>query len=169
MASKKIKEKNTYTYLYLNGQSTELEAGKDGVTQELIDYLEASDDEMRLQERYKRENDDPVFQHFLWRYQRSAKIMDSPIDQIPDENMDIFEILFPEEELMPIMRQMLPHVLEKLTDNQRNLIWEAYGLQKGDTEIAREQNVSREAIQNRRKKILRRVEKLLMEAISQKH
>ncbi len=169
MASKKTKRKITYTYLYLDGQTSELEVGKDGVTQELIDYLEASDDELRLQERYKRENDDPLFQHFMQIYERSSKVMDNPVDQIPDEEADIMRILYPEGSSTPNMLEMLPQVLEKLTESQRDLIWEAYGLQKGDTEIALEQNVTRLAIHNRRVKILKRVEKLLREAMSQKH
>ena len=58
---------------------------------------------------------------------------------------------------------MVNQIMTSLTENQRELIWEAYGMLRGDTEIAREQNVTREAIQNRRKKIMCRVEKLLQE------
>ena len=94
--------------------------------------------------------------------------MDNPIDQIPDDASDIMSILFPEDDSASRMLREMPKILDMLTDSQRDLIWEAYGLQKGDTEIAQEQNVTRIAIHNRRTKIMKRVEKLLKEAVSQK-
>ncbi len=168
MAIKKTKSTFTYTYEYQNGQISELEVGKDGVTQELIDFLNASDREISLQERYKNEHEDPVFQCFLRYYGKTSKAMDNPIDQIPDDASDIMSILFPEDDSISCMLMEMPKILEMLTESQRDLIWEAYGLQKGDTEIAQEQNVTRIAIHNRRTKIMKRVEKLLKEAVSQK-
>ena len=54
-------------------------------------------------------------------------------------------------------------LVKQLAENQQDLVWEAYGMLRGDTEIAKEQNTSRQAIQNRRNKIKSRIEKLLME------
>ena len=169
MASKKTKEKKTYTYYCLDGQTHEIEVGKDGVTEELMEYLNTSDDEIRLQERYKRENDDPLFQRFMRQYECNRKSMDNPIEQIMDESADIMSILYPEDQPVSPISEAMTQVLGMLTEDQRDLIWEAYGLQKGDTEIAREQHVTRVAIHNRRVKIMKRVEILLKEVMAQKH
>ena len=64
---------------------------------------------------------------------------------------------------MNITENKVRQAIEQLTENQQDLVWEAYGMLRGDTEIAKEQNTSRQAIQNRRNKIKSRIEKLLME------
>ena len=165
----KSKKKTTYTYQYLDGRSCEIEVGKDGVTKELLSFLEESDREMDLQMRYQRQNTDYFYLNCSKVFSDNpGDTREDPVNQLPDRNADIFSILFPEKPVMSSEIQQLSHVMDMLTEKQRDLIWEAYGLHKGDTEIAREQHVTREAIQNRRKKIIRRIEKLLKESASQK-
>jgi len=51
--------------------------------------------------------------------------------------------------------------MELLTEGQRDLIYELYGFCKSMADVAREQDVTYEAIQNRRSKIFRRLKKLI--------
>ena len=86
----------------------------------------------------------------------------NPIEQIADSKADIFKLLCPDE-TENVTEKKVRQAIEQLTENQQDLVWEAYGMLRGDTEIAKEQNTSRQAIQNRRNKIKSRIEKLLME------
>lgn len=163
MASQKKHETTTYTYQFQDGETTALEAGKEGVTEELILFLQISDNEMKLQTRYQRENESYTFQNAMRFHCSHPDTTVNPIECFPDPKADIFKILFSDEKGTSKDVEMVNQIMTSLTENQRDLIWEAYGMLRGDTEIAREQNVTREAIQNRRKKIMRRVEKLLQE------
>ena len=163
MAIQKKYESSTYTYQFLDGKASVLEAGQDGVTEELILFLQVSDNEMRLQTRYQLENESYEFQNAMKRHCADPDNTVDPIESFSDPRADIFKILFSAEKTASMEEKKVNEIMELLTENQRDLIWDAYGMLRGDTEIAREQNVTREAIQNRRKKIMRRGEKLLKE------
>ena len=166
MAPRKKGAKVTYTYTFQDGVSLVIEAGKDGVTKELIAFLNLSDHDMALQDRYQAENEDYGYQNILkWYFsvtsRNGGKQIDHPMYWFPDPKADIMRILFPEEKSVPQMIRKIEQAIEMLTESQRDLIWESYGLLKGDTEIAKSLNVSREAIQNRRKRILKQIQKLM--------
>lgn len=163
MALQKKYESTTYTYQFQEGAPAVLEAGKDGVTEELILFLQVSDNEMRLQTRYQLENESYAFQNAMKRHCANPDETVDPIERFADPQADIFKILFSDEKKASKEEEQVRRIIAQLTENQRELIWEVYGMLRGDTEIAREQNVTREAIQNRRKKLMRRVEKLLKE------
>ena len=60
-----------------------------------------------------------------------------------------------------LLLKKLETAMTQLTDGQRDLIYELYGFCKSMADIAREQEVSYEAVQNRRNKIFRRLKKLI--------
>ena len=151
-----------YTYYFQNNESCVLQAGKDGVTEELLRFLQENDRETGLQDRYQREREDYALKHALRAYCADPMSKLNPIEQIADSKADIFKLLCPDETENGTEKKVR-QAIEQLTENQQDLVWEAYGMVRGDTEIAKEQNTSRQAIQNRRNKIKSRIEKLLME------
>ena len=164
MATINRREKATYTYQFQDGASSSLEVGKDGVTAELIDFLKQSDHEFALQKRYQDDNESYAYQNAVSKYfSPSCNFSDHPMHWFTDPKATIEQILFSEEEVSPFedMLEKLDSVMEMLTDGQRDLIRDLYGLLKTDVEIAAEQNVTFQAIQNRRKKMLKRIEKLM--------
>ena len=164
MAKSTPRKKATYTYKFQDDASVTLEAGKDGVTKKLIVFLEESDRKFDLQKRYQEENESYAYQNAVAKYFSPAcNFSDHPMNWFADLGATIEQILFSEEEVSPFetMLEKLDSVMEMLTDGQRDLIRDIYGLMKTDTEIAAEQNVSFQAIQNRRKKMMKRIEKLM--------
>lgn len=169
MATKRTRKKISYIYQYLNGETAILEVGKDGVTKELLNFLKESDHEFELSSRYQTENESYEFQNFMKYFGNNPDgCIESPEAQIADPRAEIASILFPEDDSEDLPLEEVSRILQDLSENQQDLIWDAYGLLKGDTEIAKEQNVTREAIQNRRKRILKQVEKRLSGVNSQK-
>ncbi len=157
-----VKNTTTYTYENLDGSRYTLHAGKDGVTKKLIKFLRADDNDVLLQDRYQQENTCYDYQHATERADDSDYDNDavSPLEQIPDTRADIMQILYPEAEHNELILR-LREAVEELTDNQRDLIHDLYGLGKSLAEVAREQNVTRGAIQDRERKILARLRKMV--------
>ena len=159
--TKSTKKPVTYTYQSADGSTFTLEAGKDGVTKKLIQFLEESDRKADLDERYEAEQLDWKFRNAQITYEEQGDLLeDSPLERIADPDADIAAILFPEaeEDSLPLAR--LEEAIEQLTESQKDLVHELYGLRKSMSEVAREQGVSLTAIQNRRGKILRQLGKL---------
>ena len=151
-----------YTYHFQNNESYVLEMGKDGVTEELLRFLQDNDRETGLQDRYQREREDYHYQNSVRFQEDSPRETENLAFQIADPKADVFAALFPDE-TGNSLEDKIRRAIGQLTENQQDLIWEAYGMMRGDTEIAKEQNTSRQAIQNRRNKIKSRIEKLLAE------
>ena len=64
--------------------------------------------------------------------------------------------------LLPsVLVEKLRKAIEQLTDDQKDLILELYGLCKNNSQIGREKNVTEAAIRCRRDKIHRRIKKLM--------
>ena len=157
-----VKNTTTYTYENLDGTRYTLHAGKDGVTKKLIKFLRAEDNDVLVQDRYQQENTCYDFQHAAERADNSDYDNDavSPLEQIPDTRADIMQILYPEAEHNELILR-LRAAMEELTDSQRDLIHDLYGLGKSLAEVGREQGVNRAAILYRRNRILRQLAKFL--------
>ena len=61
------------------------------------------------------------------------------------------------------MIEALKAAMERLTPQQIDFIYERYGLQMSEVEIARRDGVSKQAIDNRRTKLFKRIRKLMEE------
>ena len=158
------KDTTSYTYESVDGSKRTIRVGEDGVTEEMILFLKASDNRMSLQDRYQEKHTSYDFRNAMDRFYCSPDPdVLCPLDQIPDPAADITRILFPEETDDPQMIEKLCVAIEKLTMEQKELVDALYHTRKKIMEIAREQNVTSGAIQNRRRKILARLRKILEE------
>ena len=162
---KKAKEQtNTYIYKSVDGTTITIRAGENGVTEEMIRVLKESDNEMNLQERYQEENENYFYRNAVEHFEKVPnEDEDHPLDRIADSRADIMEILFPDHAEDSVLMKKLEKAMEQLTEGQQDLIFELYGFCKSMADIAREQDVTLTAIQNRRNKIFRRLKKLIDE------
>ena len=159
---KTIEKATTYTYKSVDGTSRTIRVGEDGVTEEMIVLLRDSDREMDLQDRYQEENSSYEYQNAVARFEKIPnEDEDHPLERIADPRADIMKILFPDNAEDSLLLKKLETAMEQLTEGQRDLIYELYGFCKSMSDVAREQDVSYEAIQNRRSKIFRRLKKLI--------
>ena len=162
---KKAKEQaNTYTYKSVDGTMITIRAGENGVTEEIIRILRESDNDMNLQERYQEENESYSYRNAVEHFEKAPnEDEDHPLERIADGRADIMGILFPDRAEDSLLLQKLEKAMEQLTEGQQDLIYELYGFCKNMADIAREQDVTLTAIQNRRNKIFRRLKKLIDE------
>ena len=162
---KKAKEQaNTYTYKSVDGTMITIRAGENGVTEEMIRILRESDNDMNLQERYQEENESYSYRNAVEHFEKVPnEDEDHPLERIADGRADIMGILFPDRAEDSLLLQKLEKAMEQLTEGQQDLIYELYGFCKSMADIAREQDVTLTAIQNRRNKIFRRLKKLIDE------
>lgn len=156
----KPKNRTTYTYYSVDGSKTVIRSGEDGVTEEMILLLKSEDNQSHLQDRYQEEITDYGFLNAReWLDEHPDD--ENPRGEIIDPSADILRILFPDAEDISPMKEKLLRVFEQLTDNQKDLVYDLFGLCKTAIDVANEQDVSYQAIQNRRTKILKRLKKLL--------
>ena len=162
---KKAQEQaNTYTYKSVDGTMITIRAGENGVTEEMIRILRESDNDMNLQERYQEENESYSYRNAVEHFEKVPnEDEDHPLERIADGRADIMGILFPDRAEDSLLLQKLEKAMEQLTEGQQDLIYELYGFCKNMADIAREQDVTLTAIQNRRNKIFRRLKKLIDE------
>ncbi|MGX8705728.1 MAG: sigma factor-like helix-turn-helix DNA-binding protein, partial [bacterium] len=80
-----------------------------------------------------------------------------PIDNIVDKSADIFRQVFPEMKPSKKLIQKLQVYMGKLTNQQRDFIYDFFGLQMTVEDIARRDGVSHQAVTNRKNKILKRL------------
>lgn len=162
MANNSKKKAITYTYKSVDGSTQTIRIGEDGVTKKMILLLRDSDREMELQDRYQEENSSFEYRNAVERFEKiSNDDEDHPLNRIEDPKADIMEALFPDPEEDSMLLKKLEDAMNMLTNEQHDLIYELYGLLRTISEIAREQNVSRAAIQNRRTKILKKIQKMV--------
>ena len=154
----------TFTYKTVTGKYEMIHVGEDGVTQDWINFLEAEEHIVELQERYQMENTD---YGFLNATRSHGKHPDSgygdPLEQIPDPAADILQIICSGDAEIASEYSILKKAIEKLTSQQQDLIYELFYEQKTIAQIAREQSVTHGAIQDRRRKILTRLKNILSE------
>lgn len=159
-----------YAYITWDGEHNRnvthyLEVGKDGVTEELLIFLDEDDHDTDLQERYNDDNADYSFQNKQLTYCKNQKDENAtdPINEIEDKHADPFNLLFPEEEVTNEQLLQLISAMDNLTEAQRNLIYDHFGAKKTLEEIRQSEitstgkDVSQQAFSNRLKKIITRL------------
>jgi hypothetical protein len=73
------------------------------------------------------------------------------------------DLFMDEEPVSDMVSTFMKNVLPKLSEDQKNLIYDLYGANKDLKELAAESGTTYQAIQNRRKKLHTRIEKLMAE------
>lgn len=151
-----------------------LEVGKDGVTEEMLIFLDEDDHDVDLQERYDTENADYAFQNKQASHDCDPAKISDPLTEIVDKDADIFASLFPAEESVDETMAQLIAAMDKLTDAQHDLIYEHFGARKTLEEIrqaeiaATGKEITQQAVSNRLKKIITRLCKELDTPVSRK-
>ncbi len=165
----KKKQSITYTYWRWDEESKKnlpitITAGQDSVTEEHIIMLNELDRAAGLGDRYEQENRDYSTEN------KKSKLESDPDDCIGDpiENLGTrktdpaFFLEEKSDEPNPLVEQLLT-LMEKLTPQQIDLIYDLFGSQRQLTEIAKEEGKSVTAIYNRKSKIIARLRKLFAE------
>lgn len=146
--------------------------GENGENAEWVIMLDHDDHEVDLQNHYQDENADYEFMNRIVNQKAGDDDDMSDTDawaMIADPKADVFDTLFPEEEVNPKLQQ-LEEFMELLTEDQINLIYEHFGAGKTLKQICDEENAangtdkSPQSVGNRKKKILERLKKLFEKA-----
>lgn len=169
MKKPKKKQSTTYTYWHWDEEVKKtlpitITAGQDGVTEEHIILLNEFDHAADLGDRYERENRDYNTENQKSRYESDPDdCIGDPIENLGTRDTD--PSFFLEQNLdkpNPLVEQLLT-LMEKLTPQQINLIYDFFGSWRQLTEIAHEEDRSVAAISNRKSKIIARLRKLFAE------
>lgn len=159
----------TYTYWHWDEESKKtlpitITAGQDGVTEEHIILLNDFDHAADLGDRYEQENRDYGTENKKSRCESDPDdCIGDPIENLSTRKTDPSYLLDQNaDEPNPIVEQMLT-LMEKLTPQQIDLIYDLFGSQRQLTEIAKEEGISVTAIHNRKSKIIARLKKLFAE------
>ena len=162
MAHIQKKRATTYIYESADGSRSTIQVGQDGVTRKWLAFLTEDDAAVLEQDDYQRKHEDYGYQNAVARYEQCPDDeSDHPMDKIPDPTADIFRILYPEEPVESPLLEKLREAVGQLTDDQRDLIFDLYGMCKTNTQIGKEKNVTEAAIRCRRDKIHKRLKKLI--------
>lgn len=155
---KKTKQKQQsidYSYHPLNddlgGTPATIKVGEDGVEQEHIVFLENLNHEEYLQERYAQENIDYGIENKkLKQFRGDDGMVDDPIEALGTNNTNPDVFLFEEEVTNPQVEQLLK-LMENLTPNQINLIYDHFGQMKYLVDIAKEERLQTTSYKQQKK------------------
>ena len=163
---KEIKE-TTYTYWGWDKEKKEkvpltiIKAGEESITQEHIVILYNADKDIENQNDKIKKHTDYSFEQKRKRAQDANcdEVFD-PMNELPDTRSDIPNSNAKEIKLL--LDRLSIH-MEKLTDKQREFIYQYYGQGLSFAEIARRDGVTEGAVRHRNTKIIHRLKKLFDE------
>lgn len=165
----KNNQPTTYTYWHWDEESKKnlpitITAGQDGVTEEHIIMLNDLNHAADLGDRYEQENRDYGTENKKSKYTEDPDdCIGDPIENIGTRKTDpAFFLEKNMDEPNPLIEQLLI-LMEKLTPQQIDLIYDIFGSGRQLTEIANKEGVSVTAIHNRKSKIIARLRKLFAE------
>ena len=171
MKNRKAKQGNRITYTYWRwdegpkkNQPITITAGQDSVTEEHIIMLNELDHAADLGDRYEQENRDYATENKKSKFENDPDdCIGNPIENLGTRKTDpAFFLEEKSDEPNPLVEQLLI-LMEKLTPQQIDLIYDLFGSQRQLTEIANEEGTSVTAIYNRKSKIIARLRKLFAE------
>ena len=124
------------------------------MTKELLNDF---DHRQKLSDRYYEEAKDYKTEN----QKSNPDFRDDPIDCIADPGPSVHDLAFPEPEKLDPRLETLYEAMQHLTDQQIDLIYDLYGSCRSMEDVAEEYGVTRQAIYDRRRKILNRLRKLM--------
>jgi len=133
--------------------------GENGVTKDMIVTLAGFDHDDALLERYAKENADYSYSNYLSRTERGEEEARNPVDEQACRKW----MAASDTRDSPDKTDLVRSLMESLTEDQRNLVYEIFGEQHTQKEIARRSGRVPQAINNRLCKIKARMKKLLAE------
>ena len=171
MKNRKAKQENRITYTYWRwdegpkkNQPITITAGQDSVTEEHIIMLNELDHAADLEGSLRTRK--PGLRYGKQKIQVRKYPDDcigNPIENLGTRKTDpAFFLEEKSDEPNPLVEQLLI-LMEKLTPQQIDLIYDLFGSQRQLTEIANEEGKSVTAIHNRKSKIIARLRKLFAE------
>jgi len=154
------KDDKSFVYHFLEGPAVTIESGKDGVTDEMIKIVHSF-----YTEEYR--DGRKIFNHTDLRFENYRKMTQGtdketindfidPITNIPSS--DGFEYT---EYLKEACDYVMENIYPLLTENQQELFLKVYHERITQTAIAKDDGVTRQAVNNRLSKIKRRIVKEL--------
>ena len=158
-----VDENDNYVYLIWDEEAQDYRrevcvVGDGGISPELRTMLDEMDAEEERLLDADRHHVDKVFASKMDTYYADQnEHANNPLEMIPQRRQRTFQDALRED---PRIAQLLV-AMDKLTPEQVDLIYAVYGEMKFGADVARDQGVSRQAINNRLKKIHARLAKLM--------
>ena len=138
---------------------TKVELTISGMPEESVKVILAFDHQVQLSNRYYEEAKDYATED----RKASVDFRDDPIDCIADRGPEVHELAFPETKHQDPKIAELEKAMEKLTDQQRDLINDLFGACRSMEDVAKERGVTRQAIYGQKMRIIERLRKLMGE------
>lgn len=163
MKTRKKNESTSYTYYAYDPESGRqvrhiLTPGEEGVTEDWIILLQEMDHAEALQERYAEENSDYRDRNYKAAVYHGSETAVDPVEKM------IYEAFLKEDsEENPNIEKLREMLWETLTEEQIDLVYDLFGACRKGTEIAAEQGVTQQAVDGRKRRILKKMRKLLEE------
>lgn len=143
-------------------KEVKVEVTVSGMPEEGMKLILEFDHRAELDDRYYEEAKDYATENRKVKFAAGAEgFRDDPIDCLPDPEADVLMQLFPVEKPVDPRIGQLMEAMEQLTEGQVNLIYDIFGSGRSLEEIAEEDGVTRQAVYNRKEKILKRLRKLM--------
>lgn len=158
-----VDENGNYVYLIWDEEAQDYRrevcvVGDGGISPELRTMLDEMDAEEERLLDADRHHVDKVFASKMdTYYAKQNEHANNPLEMIPQRRQRTFQDALRED---PRIAQLLV-AMDKLTPEQVDLVYAVYGEMKFGADVAREQGVTRQAINNRLKKIHARLAKLM--------
>ena len=158
-----VDENGNYVYLIWDKEAQDYRrevcvVGDGGISPELrtmLDEMDAAEERLLDADRH---HVDKVFASKMDTYYADQnEHANNPLEMIPQRRQRTFQDALRED---PRIAQLLV-AMDKLTPEQVDLVYAVYGEMKFGADVARERGVSRQAINNRLKKIHTRLAKLM--------
>lgn len=158
-----VDENGNYVYLVWDSENNSYRrevcvVGEGGFSPEIravLDEMDADEDRRLDADRHHM---DMVFEAKKRAYcDNQSEYANDPLEMLPQRKHQSFEEVIRES---PCIEQLIK-AMDRLTPEQKDLIFAIYGEMLFGAEVAREQGVTRQAINNRLNKIHKRLKKLM--------
>lgn len=136
---------------------TRIELTISGMPEEKVKVILEFDHQAELSDRYWNEAKDWGME----KMKASIDFKDDPIDCIADRGPEVHDLAFPAAETLDPRVEALYKAMGHLSEEQVDLIYDIFGSCRSLEEIAEEAGVTRQAIYDRKRRIVNKLRKLM--------